>query len=432
MNLNQKLRDRSASISVIGLGYVGLPLTCSLAKAGYRLIGLDVDVSKIHKLNHNESYISYIDNSVIEGLNNLEFQATSDFSLISESDVIIICVPTPLNKNREPDLSYVSNTIDSITPFLKKDQLISLESTTYPGMTDELISKRLILEGFDVGNNFYLVYSPEREDPGNKDFSTSNIPKIIGGYSENCLEVGVNLYEAVVEEVVKVSSTRVAEMTKLLENIQRSVNIGLMNEMKVICTAMGIDIHEVIKAAETKPFGFASYYPGPGIGGHCIPIDPFYLSWKAREYGLNTKFIELAGEINHSMPKWVISRLSDALNQKSLPLKDSKVLILGIAYKKNVDDMRESPAALIMKHLKENGVDYDYSDPYIPSFPTLRNFEFDLNSVKLTPDIISSYDAVLLVTDHDDFDYDMIIQNSKLLIDTRGVYKEQTDNLLKA
>ena len=432
MNLNQKLRDRSASISVIGLGYVGLPLTCSLAKAGYRLIGLDVDVSKIHKLNHNESYISYIDNSVIEGLNNLEFQATSDFSHISESDVIIICVPTPLNKNREPDLSYVSNTIDSITPFLKKGQLISLESTTYPGMTDELISKRLILEGFDIGNNFFLVYSPEREDPGNKDFSTSNIPKIIGGYSENCLEVGANLYEAVVEEVVKVSSTRVAEMTKLLENIQRSVNIGLMNEMKVICTAMGIDIHEVIKAAETKPFGFTSYYPGPGIGGHCIPIDPFYLSWKAREYGLNTKFIELAGEINHSMPKWVISRLSDALNQKSLPLKDSKVLILGIAYKKNVDDMRESPAALIMKHLEENGVDYDYSDPYIPSFPTLRNFEFDLNSVKLTPDVISSYDAVLLVTDHDDFDYDMIIQNSKLLIDTRGVYKEQTDNLLKA
>ena len=432
MKLSQKLNERSASISVIGLGYVGLPLTCSLAKAGFKVFGLDIDENKINKLNKNESYISYIDNSIIENLNNSNFCASNDFSYISKSDVIVICVPTPLSKNREPDLSYIAKTIDTIAPYLKKNQLISLESTTYPGMTDELISTRLKSEGFEVGNDFHLVYSPEREDPGNKDFSTSNIPKIIGGTTQACLKLGHYLYEAIVEEVVEVSSTRAAEMTKLLENIQRSVNIGLMNEMKIICTAMDIDIHEVIKAAETKPFGFTSYYPGPGIGGHCIPVDPFYLSWKVKEYGLNTKFIELAGEINHSMPKWVISRLSDALNKKSLPLKDSRILILGIAYKKNVDDMRESPAALIMKYLEENGVNYDYSDPYIPSFPILRNYEFDLKSIELSPEIISSYDALILVTDHDDFDYDMIIQNAQLLIDTRGIYHVQTDNLLKA
>jgi len=432
MSLIEKLQDKTATISVIGLGYVGLPLTCSLATSGFKVIGLDIDEQKINKLKGNKSYISYINDSVIENLNESNFLASDDYSLVNKSDVIIICVPTPLSKNREPDLSFITKTLDAIFPYIKEDQIISLESTTYPGMTDELISKRIIAKGFTLGKDFHLVYSPEREDPGNKDFSTSNIPKIIGGVTDACLKAGVVLYESIVDEVVQVSSTKAAEMTKLLENIQRSVNIGLMNEMKIICTAMDIDIHEVIKAAETKPFGFASYYPGPGIGGHCIPVDPFYLSWKAREYGLNTKFIELAGEINHSMPKWVISRLSDALNERSLPLKDSKVLILGIAYKKNVDDMRESPASLIMKYLEQNGVKFDYSDPFIPSFPELRNFDFNLKSIDLSPSLIASYDAAILVTDHDDFDYDMIIDNAKLLIDTRGIYSIQTDNLLKA
>ena len=432
MDLKKKLQDKSSTICVIGLGYVGLPLTCSFAKSVFKVIGLDIDDHKIARLEKGQSYISYIPDNTIKNLLGSGFRASNEYALVSESDVIIFCVPTPLNKNREPDLSYVFETMDSIKPFLRDGQLISIESTTYPGMTEEVISQQIESQGFSIGDNYSLVYSPEREDPGNKEFSTNNIPKIVGGHTQSCLELGTILYESIVDEVVGVSSTRAAEMTKLLENIQRSVNIGLMNEMKIICTAMNIDIHEVIKAAETKPFGFASYYPGPGIGGHCIPIDPFYLSWKAKEYGMNTRFIELAGEINHSMPEWVVSMLSNELNNRSLPLKGSKVLILGIAYKKNVDDMRESPASLIMKKLEDKGAHFDYSDPYIPSYPVVRNFDFKLNSVDINPESIASYDAVIIVTDHDDFDYKMIIDNANIVIDTRGVYSEQSPNLFKA
>tara|TARA_B000000475_G_scaffold270422_1_gene266033 strand:+ start:609 stop:1907 length:1299 start_codon:yes stop_codon:yes gene_type:complete len=432
MLLKDKLKDKSATICVIGLGYVGLPLICSFAKSGFNVVGLDIDESKISSLKSKKSYISYINDSVIEELTESSFTASSDYSHISDCDVIIFCVPTPLSKNREPDLSFVLDTMMSIKPFLRESQMISIESTTYPGMTDEIIAKEIDSKNFTIGKDYFLIYSPEREDPGNKDFSTSNIPKIVGGHTEHCLNLGKILYESIVDQVVSVSSTKAAEMTKLLENIQRSVNIGLMNEMKVICTAMGLDIHEVIKAAETKPFGFVSYYPGPGIGGHCIPIDPFYLTWKAKEFGLNTRFIELAGEINHSMPEWVLNQLTDELNNRSLPIKNSKVLILGIAYKKNVDDMRESPASLIMKRLEEKGAHFDYSDPFIPSFPKIRNFDFGLKSIELSPQIISSYDAVILVTDHDEFDYEMIIDNASLLIDTRGVYFDQAHNLIKA
>lgn len=432
MILKKKLEEKSATICVIGLGYVGLPLTCSFAKAGFEVIGLDIDDTKISKLLNKKSYISYIDDSIIKDLSNAKFTASSDYGLVSDSDVIVFCVPTPLSKNREPDLSFVYETMKSIKPFLRENQLISIESTTYPGMTDEIIAKEINSLGYEIGKDYSLIYSPEREDPGNKDFTTSNIPKIVGGYTDNCLNLGRCLYESIINEVVGVSSTKAAEMTKLLENIQRSVNIGLMNEMKIICTAMDLDIHEIIKAAETKPFGFVSYYPGPGIGGHCIPIDPFYLTWKAKEYGLNTRFVELAGEINHSMPEWVVSILTDELNRHSLPLMNSRILILGIAYKKNVDDMRESPASLIMKKLKEKGAHFDYSDPFIPFFPKIRNFEFDLKSIEISPEIISSYDAVILVTDHDLFDYEMIIQNAKLLIDTRGVYSIDKPNLIKA
>ena len=360
------------------------------------------------------------------------FEATTDFSRCKEADALIICVPTPLNAHREPDLSFVVNTVESVVPHMRAGQIMCLESTTYPGTTDEELLPRITARGLTIGTDAFVVFSPEREDPGNPHFETRTIPKVVGGSTEACLQVGVALYGTAIDRVVPVSSTRAAEMTKLLENIHRSVNIGLVNEMKIVADKMGIDIHEVIRAAATKPFGFVPYYPGPGLGGHCIPIDPFYLTWKAREYGLNTRFIELAGEINRAMPEWVISKLSDALNERRKSIKGSAILVLGIAYKKNVDDMRESPSVELMEMLRHKGADISYSDPHVAKFPKMREHSFNLSSVTLTPDSIASFDVCLLATDHAKFDYEMIRKYAKLIVDTRGVYTQPADNLVKA
>jgi len=427
-----KFSNKEATIGILGLGYVGLPLVLRFSEVGFKVIGFDIDISKIESLNKGISYIKNIADVSIEKARESGFFPTADFSKIQDVDAVIICVPTPLNKYREPDLSYVINTFEAVLPYLKYNQVISLESTTYPGTTDEELKTRLESKGFVVGENIYLVFSPEREDPGNKNFKTKTIPKIVGGVTNECLSLGLALYNSVIDMVVPVSSTRAAEMTKLLENIHRAVNIGLVNEMKIICDEMGIDIHEVIRAAATKPFGFVPYYPGPGLGGHCIPIDPFYLTWKAREYGVNTRFIELAGEVNRSMPNWVLGKISNALNKLQKSIKGCNILVLGIAYKKNVDDMRESPAVELMELLQEQGATIAYSDPWVPVFPKMREHFFNLKSVELSPKIINHYDLILLATDHDIFDYEMIRLNARLIVDTRGVYLGSFVNVIKA
>ncbi len=430
--LLRKLNDKSAVIGIFGLGYVGLPLALRFVEAGYSVVGFDIDVEKINKINNRESYFKHIGKDKIAASVDNGLSVTIDFSKANEVDALIICVPTPLNKSREPDLSYVISTVELMLPHLRAGQIVSLESTTYPGTTEEELLPRLESVGLKVGEDIFLVYSPEREDPGNQSYETKTIPKICGGHTASCKEAGEALYSIAIDQVVMVSSTKVAELTKLLENIHRAVNIGLVNEMKVVADKMGMDIHEVIAAAATKPFGFTPYYPGPGLGGHCIPIDPFYLTWKAREYGLTTRFIELAGEVNTSMPKWVVAKVTDALNNISLPVKGSKILVLGIAYKKNVDDMRESPSVELMQLLREKGAVIEYSDPYVPTFPNMRKYEFDLRSVDLTKDVVGSYDCVLLATDHDSFDYGMLENTAKLLVDTRGRYKEPRENIIRA
>jgi len=430
--LIKKLEDKSAIIGIVGLGYVGLPLMLRYVEVGFKVVGFDIDDKKIKKLHAGQTYIEHIPSALIKEAVDHGFTATTDFSRAGEVDALLICVPTPLNKYREPDLSFVTNTVDSLVPYLRAEQIMSLESTTYPGTTDEELLPRIEKQGFKIGKDYYLVFSPEREDPGNPNFKTQTIPKVVGGVTEECLQTGVALYSPVIDQVVPVSSTRAAELTKLLENIHRAVNIGLVNEMKIVADKMGIDIHEVISAAATKPFGFTPYYPGPGLGGHCIPIDPFYLTWKAREYGLATRFIELAGEVNTKMPEWVISKTMDALNDRGKSLKGSKVLVLGIAYKKNVDDMRESPAVELMKLLEEKGAIVDYSDPHVPTFPKMRYYAFDLSSVSITPESIKDYDLVLLATDHAAFDYELIKKNASLIVDTRGIYKGKETNIVKA
>lgn len=430
--LLNKFESRTAVIGVIGLGYVGIPLSLRFAEVGFKVLGFDIDPEKVVKLNSGKSYIATISSDKIATANAVGFEATDDFSRAKEADALIICVPTPLNKYREPDLSFVVNTMEQIKPYLRPGHVVSLESTTYPGTTDEELLPRIEERGFKVGEDIFLVFSPEREDPGNPNFTTRTIPKVVGGYSPACLKVGVGLYQPVIDKVVPVSSTRTAEMVKLLENIHRSVNIGLVNEMKIVADKMGIDIHEVIRAASTKPFGFTAYYPGPGLGGHCIPIDPFYLTWKAREYGLNTRFIELAGEVNTHMPHWVITKLTDALNERAKSVKGSRILVLGIAYKKNVDDMRESPSVELMDLLRDKGAKVDYSDPWVPVFPRIRKTHFDLKSVDLTPEVLQAYDCVLLATNHDNFDYAMIKEHARLIVDTRGMYLEPSEKIVKA
>jgi len=431
--LLDKISNKTAIIGIIGLGYVGLPLMLRFAEAGYKVLGFDIDPGKISMLTAGQSYIKHIPaEAIAAAVHNNLFAGTTDFSRAGEADAMIICVPTPLNKYREPDLSFVLNSTDAVVPYLRAGQIISLESTTYPGTTDEELLPRMESNGLKVGEDIFLVFSPEREDPGNELFSTRTIPKVCGGLTPACLEVGLALYGAVIDRVVPVSSTRAAEMTKLLENIHRAVNIGLVNELKIVCDAMGIDIREVIDAAATKPFGFTPYYPGPGLGGHCIPIDPFYLTWKAREYGLHTRFIELAGEVNTAMPDWVIGKLMDALNERGKPLKGARVLVLGIAYKKNVDDMRESPSVELMEKLKKKSAVVAYSDPHVPVFPKMREHYFDLESVEITPENLREYDCVLIGTHHDAFDYEMIRENAHLIVDTRGVYRDQFNSLVKA
>lgn len=432
-SLIQKLETKTATIGIVGLGYVGLPLALRYCEVGYKVIGFEIDEQKVQKLLNNETYIKHIKTADIERMRTNGFLPTTDFSLIQQVDAIILCVPTPLNKYREPDLSFVINTTEDILPYLKANQILSLESTTYPGTTDEELATRIENKGFELGKDFYLVYSPEREDPGNSNFKTQTIPKVVGGYSPQCLKVGVALYGGIIDKIVPVSSTRVAEMTKLLENIHRSVNIGLANEMKIVADKMGVDIHEVIDAAATKPFGFTPYYPGPGVGGHCIPIDPFYLTWKAREYGVHTRFIELAGEINGSMPKWVVDKTAEGLNNFKKSIKGSRILVLGISYKINVDDARESPSVEVMEIFQKRGADIQYSDPYWPSFPKQRSHCFDLQSVVLTPENLQSFDCVVLCTPHDDFDFAMIKTNAKLIVDTRGKYRGQAGgNIIQA
>ena len=427
-----KFKSKEALIGIVGLGYVGLPLMLRYNSIGFRVLGIDIDAKKVADLNAGISDIEHISSSKVAAARNSGFEATAEFARAAECDALILCVPTPLNKYREPDLSFVIATTDSIKPYLRAGQVVSLESTTYPGTTVEELLPRVQEGGLVVGEDIFLVYSPEREDPGNPDFETRTIPKIIGGDTAACLEVGTALYEQAIDRVVPVSSTKAAEMTKLLENIHRAVNIGLVNEMKVVADRMGIDIFEVVDAAATKPFGFTAYYPGPGLGGHCIPIDPFYLTWKAREYGLHTRFIELSGEVNRAMPEYVVSKLADGLNERGKPLKGSKVLILGIAYKKNVDDMRESPSVEIMEMLEAKGVTVAYSDPHVPVFPKMREHHFDLASVALTADTVAGYDAVVLATDHEKFDYKLIKSSAQLIVDSRGKYRQAAPHIVKA
>jgi UDP-N-acetyl-D-glucosamine dehydrogenase len=428
----ERLNDRTAVIGIVGLGYVGLPLALRFSEQGYEVRGFDINAVKVDRLNRGESFIEHIPSEAIAAALSRGMTATTDFALAGETDAIIICVPTPLTKHREPDLSFVVNTVESLLPHLRPGQALSLESTTYPGTTDEELLPRIERTGLKAGETVFLIYSPEREDPGNESFSTQSIPKIVGGATKACLDVGLALYGQVIDRLVPVSSTRAAELTKLLENIHRAVNIGLVNEMKIVADKLGIDIHEVIDAAATKPFGFVPYYPGPGLGGHCIPIDPFYLTWKAREFGVHTRFIELAGEVNSGMPDYVMQKLTGALNDRRKALKGSKVLVLGIAYKRNVDDMRESPSVILMERLRDAGADVSYSDPHIPTFPETRAHHFNLSSVLLDARSVASYDCVLLATDHDRFDYGMILDHAPLIVDARGRYREPHDNVVRA
>ncbi|MDH5523679.1 MAG: nucleotide sugar dehydrogenase [Desulfobulbaceae bacterium] len=421
-SLINRFESRQALVGIVGLGYVGLPLMLRFQAVGFRVLGIDIDREKITKLNAGQSYIEHIAAGKIRKACQGGFEATTDFSRAGEADALIICVPTPLNKNREPDLSYVTGTVDGLVPHLRKGQVVSLESTTYPGTTEEELLPRLETTGLQVGRDIFLVYSPEREDPGSKHFNPSNIPKVLGGHTPACLQAGTALYSPAINQLVPVSSTNTAEMTKLLENIFRSVNIALVNELKVLCIRMGIDIHEVIKAAATKPFGFMPFYPGPGLGGHCIPIDPFYLTSKAREYDISTRFIELAGEINSSMPYFVVQRLMEALNEHGKSLKGSKILILGAAYKKNVDDDRESPSYKLMELLLAKGALVDYNDPHIPRLRAGRKYDFGLISTALNDQTLKQADCVLVATDHDAYDYDLILRHAQLIVDTRNVF----------
>jgi len=431
-HLIEKLIDRTAVIGIIGLGYVGLPLAIRYAQVGYTVLGFDIDPAKPEKIAAGHTYFKHIpDERVQEAVKN-GFSATTDFSHAGETDALIICVPTPLKKHREPDISFVTGTMDTITPHMRPGQVVSLESTTYPGTTEEELRPRIEQAGFKIGVDCFLAYSPEREDPGNTNFTTSTIPKVVSGSTPDCLDVTTALYSGVIDKVVPVSSTRVAEMTKLLENIHRAVNIGLVNEMKMVADKMDIDIYEVIGAAASKPFGFVPYYPGPGLGGHCIPIDPFYLTWKAREYGVNTRFIELAGEVNSYMPRWVVGKITEALNSVAKAINGSRILVLGIAYKKNVDDIRESPSVEIMQQLKEQGAEVDYCDPYFPEFPKMRRYEFDLQSKAFTVATLKDYDCVVIGTDHDLFDYDLVFRESHMVVDTRGRAKDQNERIFRA
>jgi UDP-N-acetyl-D-glucosamine dehydrogenase len=421
--LLNKIDEKKAIVGIIGLGYVGLPLALHFGQRDLKVIGFDIDSRKIEQILQGKSYIKHIPSEPVQAMVQSKLlDVTTDFNRLSEADCILICVPTPLTDKMEPDLSYLVATTQSISASLRKGQLIILESTTYPGTTEEMLLPRLEADGMIVGKDFFLAFSPEREDPGNKNFTTTNIPKVVGGVTSQCLETAIALYSTITQ-VVPVSSPRAAELSKLLENTFRSVNIALVNELKVLSHRMGIDIFEVIDAAATKPFGYTPFYPGPGLGGHCIPIDPFYLAWKAKEYDFSARFIQLAGEVNVSMPYYVLERTAEALNKNQKSINGSRILILGVAYKKDIDDDRESPGYAIMKMLLDKGALVNYNDPWVAKLKTSRKYDFQMSSTPLTPEVLSSMDAVIIVTDHSDYDYAQIVKHSKLVIDTRNATK---------
>ncbi len=421
MSLLEKIKSHEARIGVIGMGYVGLPLLLEFVSENFPTIGFDIDSDKVESLNAGKSYIKHIVSEKIQKARESgKFEATTDFSRLREVDVILVCVPTPLGAHREPDISYIEKTSETISKYVQEGQLIVLESSTFPGTTQEVMGPIIEKSGLKMNKDFYLAFSPEREDPNNPKYSTKTIPKVVGANDPYALELAKTLYDQVIVQTVPVSSSQAAEATKLLENIFRSVNIALVNEMKMILDRMGIDVWEVIKAASTKPFGFMPFYPGPGLGGHCIPIDPFYLTWKAHEYELNTRFIELAGEVNTYMPYYVVNKLIDGLNKHKKSVNGAKILILGLAYKKDVDDMRESPSLKLMQILTDKGGLVDYHDPFIPKLRPTRHYNFHKESVPLTAENLKNYDVVLIATNHSVFDYNFIVENAQLVVDTRN------------
>jgi UDP-N-acetyl-D-glucosamine dehydrogenase len=420
VRLMAKITAREAVVGIIGLGYVGLPLAIHFCRRGFKVMGFDVDEAKIDCLTRGCSYIKHIPDAFVGELSEKgRFLATCDFARLAEPDCLLICVPTPLDDKMEPDLSYLLQTTGQIAETIRAGQLVVLESTTYPGTTEEMLLPRLESIGLRVGRDFFLAFSPEREDPGNKNFDASNIPKIVGGVTPDCLAMATTLYNCITQ-AVPVSSTRAAELTKLLENTYRSVNIALVNEMKVLAHRMGIDLFEVINAAATKPFGYTPFFPGPGLGGHCIPIDPFYLAWKAKEYGFDARFIHLAGEVNVAMPAYVVERCADALAARGKNLRGRRILVLGIAYKKDIDDDRESPGYAIMDMLTDRGALVSYNDPWIPKLRPTRKYDFTQESVALTPEVLAENDAVIIVTDHTAYDYGAIVAHARLVVDTRN------------
>ncbi|MEM9293439.1 MAG: nucleotide sugar dehydrogenase [Acidobacteriota bacterium] len=433
--LRQRLADSTALVGVVGLGYVGLPVSLSFAEAGLRVLGFDIDQSKVDELHAGRCYIRHLDAERLPAALEAErFSATADFSRLGEPDILVICVPTPLDRHRQPDLSYVETTAKAIAESLRPGQLVILESTTYPGTTDEVVAEILSRSGHQLGEEIFLAYSPEREDPGNERFTTTQIPKVVGGTNAVAGDLAERFYSVAFPRVQRVSSARAAEATKLMENIFRAVNIALVNELKVVYDRMDVDIWEVLEAAETKPFGFMRFSPGPGWGGHCIPVDPFYLTWKAREFGLTPRFIELAGQVNVEMPVWVVGKLQDALNERSKALRGARVLVLGLAYKKNVDDPRESPAFEVIHLLQEQGVEVLYHDPHVPQAPSMRSWPDlpEMTSQELTEELLRDVDGVLLITDHDSVDYELVSRCAPLVVDTRGVLPRDLPNVVKA
>ena len=427
-DLIAKIQAHEARVGIVGLGYVGLPLVLRFAEEHFPVLGFDVDPAKVLKLQAGESYIRHIPAKRLRvWIKEKRFEPTTDFQRLAEADCIIICVPTPLTPKKDPDLQYIENTTDAISRTLRRGQLVCLESTTYPGTTEEILLERFRATGLEAGSDYFLIFSPEREDPGNPKYSTRTIPKVVGGITPDCLEVGTTLYGQVIDRIVPVSSTRAAELVKLLENIYRCVNIALVNELKLLGDRMDIDVWEVIDAASTKPFGFTPFYPGPGLGGHCIPIDPFYLSWKAKEYDFSTRFIQLAGEVNTAIPHYVVERIGKALNDRSRSIRGSKILILGVAYKKDVDDVRESPALEIMEILQAKGALLSYSDPYIPRLHKMRAYDFShMSSLPLNEDVLKSQDLVLITTDHSSIDYQWVVDHASTIVDTRNATRRVT------
>ena len=421
MELIKKIQARKIRSAVIGLGYVGLPLAVELARAGVEVVGIDTDKSKVDAVNRKKSYIRDVPSATVRALVSKGLlSATTAYSALMNVDTVNICVPTPLRKTKEPDISFVIKAAEQIARYLRRGQLVILESTTYPGTTEEVLLPLFEAKGLKVGKDFCLAFSPERVDPANPIYTTRNIPKVVGGVTPECTEMAALLFRSCLGQVVPVSSTKVAEMVKLLENTFRSVNIGLVNEIALMCHRLKIDVWEVIQAAATKPFGFMPFYPGPGLGGHCIPIDPFYLTWKARQYGMTTQFIELAGQVNTGMPRYVVQRVADALNERRQSLKGSRVLVLGLAYKPDIDDVRESPSLELIELLRHKGAKVDYNDPYIPQTHKQREYDLRMTSKKLTAKMLGSYDVVLISTNHSDYDYPWIVKNARLVVDTRN------------